>query len=428
MAYTGATTGYAAGEQTNTSPVDYALETTYNTAPGGTYQRLRITGESLAVQDGTSTPDEINDLPEDAETVLTSRSVSGSVNGALSYGTYDDFLAAILGNDWMAAPAAANAPIVVAAGNSVQISYGQSANSGQDALWSHTTAATAGNVFATWPATGIVRVTDAANKIDVFAAYQSIKTGGTTLLFAPGAFSSVYTAIANMGSSNAQTADLSVGATITLVDIVNAKLGKTFTFRKKLSGKFQHFTGCMISQVQIQLQKGQPPTVQIDVVGSDMAVSTVDISGSVKGATASPLMDTVVGFLGCTIFGSAPAGCVQSATITLARNNSGQDTGMGHVGACGVQLGSLKASMDIEYFFKDFTEFTAWQAGKKGAVSVSIKGADGYGYQFTLLNGRIFNPKNPISGKNATIVTTVSVTGNRLPNGGTVVINRIVPS
>lgn len=195
-----------------------------------------------------------------------------------------------------------------------------------------------------------------------------------------------------------------------------------------MAANWQVFSGLMVNQVQIQLQKGQVPTVQIDFIGSDMTVTTVDVSSAVNAAPSSPLMDVVGGFLGCSVFGKSPAGCIQSATITLARDGSGQDTGMGHVGACGIQFGALKPSMDIEYFFKDYTEFLAWQAAKKGVVSVGIKGADGYGYQFSVLNGRIFNPKNPISGKNATIVTTISVTGNPLPGGGTFAISRITPS
>jgi len=136
-------------------------------------------------------------------------------------------------------------------------------------------------------------------------------------------------------------------------------------------------------------------------------------------------MDVVNGFLGCTIFGATPSGCIRSATITLSRNGSGQDSGMGHVGACGIQPGSFQAAMEIQYFFKDYNEFHAWQAGLKGIVSIAVKGGDGKGYRFSLLNGRIFNPTNPISQKNSTLVTTVSVTGNPIPGGGTFSIARI---
>ncbi|MBM3096606.1 phage tail protein [Gluconobacter cerinus] len=398
MPYTGATAGYAAGEQTNTSKLDYALETTFNVAPGGAYQRLRMTGESLAVQDGVATPDEINDIPEDAETVLTSRSTRGSINGVVSYGTYDDLLAGVLGADW-----SASAKFTSTDASAIRLNSNLIINLGDD-----------GGFKASIPAAGIVHILDTTKAID-YSTHYSIDYGGHI----------------NIGSGffteyNWNDGTLTPGATLTVNGITNDKLGKTFTFRKALAGQWQHFTGNMVSQVQISLQQGQAPTIQIDVVGSDMKVSTVDVSGSVNAATSTAIMNTVDGFLGCKIFGTAPAGCIRSASITLSRNGNAQDTGMGHVGACGVQFGSLQARMEIQYFFKDYTQFLAWQAGQKGVVSVSIQDASGNGYEFMMLNGRIFNPTNPISQKNSTIVTTVSVTGNPLPGGGTFGIRRIV--
>ncbi|MDN7354344.1 phage tail tube protein [Acetobacter senegalensis] len=408
---TGATTGYAAGEQTNTSKLDYAQEVTYNTAPGGTYQRLRMTGESLAPQDSTSTPDEINDLPEVAETVLTGRSTSGSLNGVLSYGTYDDFLAGILGADW------SDAVAIVATGLTTSgFSYVKSnaVDGNRPNIISNDEPSR--QIVASWPNEGYVVISDTKNNLYGLYHYKKSGIQGNIIL--------------DLGILDGLSADgpADNGATVSYASIINSNLGKTYTIRKKLAGSWQVFSGNMVNQVQIQLQKGQVPTVQIDFLGSDMTVTTVDVSSAVNAATTSPLMDVVGGFLGCSVFGQSPAGCIQSATITLARDGSGQDTGMGHVGACGIQFGALKASMDIEYFFKDYTEFLAWQAGQKGQVSVSIKGSDGYGYQFSILNGRIFNPKNPISGKNATIVTTISVTGNPLPGGGTFAIARLTPT
>lgn len=396
---TGATTGYAAGEQTNTSPVDYTQEVTYNTPPSGNYQRLRLTGESLAAQDGTATPDEINDLPEAAETILTSRSTSGSVNGALSYGTYDDFLAGILGSDWAG-------PLVFTSTttNSVRPNFNMLIFPNDD-----------GKFVSSLPESGTFRIVSKSKGWD-YTGFYSVGNDGN--LHIGSDFFTKYNWNDGIVSD----------AVVTVNGIVNGKIGKTYTVRKKLAGQWQVYSGLMVNQVEIQLQKGQTPTIQIDFIGSDMTITSVDVSTAVNAVTGSPIMDVVSGFLGCSIFDKIPAGCIQSATITLARDGSSKDTGMGHVGACGVQFGALKASMDIEYFFKDYTEFLAWQAGQKGPVSVGIQGSDGYGYQFVLLNGRIFNPKNPISGKNATIVTTVSVTGNPLPGGGTFAIARITPS
>ena len=410
MPYTGATAGYAAGEQTNTSKLDYALETTFNVAPAGAYQRLRMTGESLAVQDGVATPDEINDIPEDAETVLTSRSTRGSINGVVSYGTYDDFVAGVLGADWAGSPSTSTA-----SGSTLKITAMDTVANGLDSLWAHNPDRGISGFFSNFIAGMTVTIVDSVSKTSYAGKILKVSDAADTLYFVAG----------SMGFP-AAGADLSDQAVVRSLSIANDKLGKTFTFRKALAGQWQHFTGNMVSQVQISLQQGQAPTIQIDVVGSDMKVSTVDVSGSVNAATSTAIMNTVDGFLGCKIFGTAPAGCIRSASITLSRNGNAQDTGMGHVGACGVQFGSLQARMEIQYFFKDYTQFLAWQAGQKGVVSVSIQDASGNGYEFMMLNGRIFNPTNPISQKNSTIVTTVSVTGNPLPGGGTFGIRRIV--
>ncbi len=170
---TGATTGYAAGEQTNTSPVDYAQEVTYNTPPGGTYQRLRMTGESLSVQDSTSAPDEINDLPEAAETVLTGRSTSGSLNGVLSYGTYDDFLAGILGADWFSATFTSTST------NTIRPNYNNPANKSGMIMINGTD----GGFVASLPNQGIVTVVDTAKGLNYSTFYYS--KSGTTLYIGP---------------------------------------------------------------------------------------------------------------------------------------------------------------------------------------------------------------------------------------------------
>lgn len=409
MAYTGATTGYAAGAETNTSAVDYALETTYNQAPTGDYQALRYTSFSLDVAETESQPDEINDIPEMAQSVLTGRTTSGSIGGILSVGTFEDLIAGVMGADWQ--------NVSIAIGNSfISLSPKDDGGAGGlPSIWAHSVPSGGQSVmlFADIPNAGIVRFLDSAAKIDFVVPYH--KVGGALLVLDPNYF-------AQTGSV---AHDLSSTGSIIVSGIINGKIGKTFTFREALSGKWKHFTGTAVNQVKISLQKGQAATVDIDLVGSDMAVSDTDIAASVTPRTATPLINTVEGFLGCKIFGNAPAGCIQSATITLSRDGSGQDTGMGHVGACGVRFGSFKAALEITYLFRDYQQFTDWQAGKTGPVTISVQGADGLGYQFAVLNGILRNPKSPISGKNQTVEVTVSVTANPVPGGGTFAISRI---
>lgn len=408
MAYTGGTNGYAAGAETNTSAVDYALETTYNQPPTGAYQALRYTDCSLAVNETESQPDEINDIPEMAQSVLTGRTAQGSISGILSVGTFEDMLAGVMGNDWV------NVNLVStgdASGTSTFMYQPDDNIGGNAGCWD--IVMTKNTVAALGiPQVGLLVLNDTnINANNVCIPYR---VKGNAILVPMGS-------IPNVSKDTVAKS----GATLTFNGITNGKIGKTFTFRKALSGKWDLYSGTMINQVQITLQKQQPATISIDLVGSDMAVSDTDNAASVTPRTTTPLIDTVEGFLGCSIFGKAPAGCIQSATITLSRDGSGQDTGMGHTGACGLRFGSFKATMEITYFFKDYQQFTDWKNGKIGPVSIGVQGSDGNGYQFTVLNGVIRNPKTPISGKNQTVVATVSITANPVPGGGTFSIARI---
>lgn len=399
--YTGPTTGYEAGAATNESAAAYAQEQVYNQPPTGAYQALRYTDISLAVNETDSQPDEINDVPEMAESVLTGRSTQGSLSGILSVGTFDDMLAGVMTADWQAQ----SRNIIISAGatppitGSVALKSAQ--HNGRDAI------ALPAADLASFPDAGFVRVVDKTQGIDSYFPYLHNNQDAGALEFAAGTlpFSDGYT--------------LPDGFAVYLADIQNGKIGKTWTFLEYLAGKWQIYSGTIVSQVQITLQKGQPATVSIDLVGSDMTTSDATIAGSVTPRTSTPLINTVEGFLGCNIFGSAPAGCIQSATITLSRDGSGQDDGMGHVGACGVRFGSFKAAMEITYLFRDYQQFTDWKNGKRGPVSVGLQGSDGLGYQFVVFNGVIRNPKTPVSGKNQTVVATVSITANPVPGGGT---------
>ncbi|WP_434603807.1 phage tail tube protein [Acetobacter oryzoeni] len=408
MANTGPTTGTSAGQDTNLSGVDYALEPVFGQAPSGLYTPLRYTSATLAPQDSESTPDEINGIPEVAQSVLTSQGTSGSIGGTLSFGTFEDMLAGIFGNDFVTGTVSGSSDSKTGYSYTLANSYtGELPNLGG------IDAASIATINA-WPKNGAVYIVDPDNGIANFFQYFKTSASGVIALQTKGALSAFLAANTNAGPN----------ARIYGPSLINGSMGKTFTFRKNLLGQWEHYTGTMINQVQIQLQQGQPATIDIDLLGSSMSLSSTNITSSVAARTTSPLIDTVDGFMGCTIFGAKPAGCIRSATITLSRDGSGQDYGMGHTGACGLRFGSFKAAMELEYFFKSYDQFTAWAANQSGLVSVGVQGSDGKGYQFAALNGIIRNPKTPISGKNQTVVATVSVTCNPQAGGGTFAIYR----
>lgn len=100
MAATGSTNNWAAAAQTNDAAISYAMETDYGVAPATAYQATRFTGENFRKQKTRQRPDEINGRVEASQAVTTQVAVSGTLSGALSFGTYDDFIAGIMRSDW----------------------------------------------------------------------------------------------------------------------------------------------------------------------------------------------------------------------------------------------------------------------------------------------------------------------------------------
>jgi hypothetical protein len=408
--YTGSTTGYAAGEQTNAGVITYIMESAYKVAQAGAAQDLRFTSETLAKSETTSSPDEINELAETSQTVVTQVSASGSISGAMSYGTYDDMLAAVMTEDWR--PAKVAIGIDSKATPAVTGSYAlkSATHNGNDVLL------TSADLSA-WPATGIIHLTDTVNGLDLYAKYIGINGG---LMLPAGTL--------NASDGTPLVADgtaMSDGTAIVLADIMNGTVYKTWSIQKKLGSQFQIYPGSMVSQAQISLQQGQVPTIQLDMQCANLLLSTAALTQTVTPRTTSLIMDTVGGFAGATIFGKAPSGCVRTATITLSRDGNAQDIGMGHADACGIRFGSFKAAGSLEYFFKDYTEFQKVQSGVTGPVTLSLKGEDGRGYVFVFINATLRNFKTPITGKNATVVVQCDIEANPSPGGLTFAIFRI---
>ncbi|WP_035377542.1 phage tail tube protein, partial [Acetobacter tropicalis] len=415
-AFTGATSGLAAGAQTNDTRMDFALETLYATPPTGNYQALRITGETFSRAQTTSRPQEINDLKQVSQSVVTQVQASGTISGALSSGTFDDLIGGVMGADWAGVPMGSIPPITASAAQLIQISYNQASNTGLDAIWAHDTSGAGLPIFKSWPNTGYVIISDPVNKVSLFAQYIGQANENSTLLFAKGAFASVYGLIGDKGSND--MLDLSAQTSVRPLDIFNSGLDKTFTIRKKLLGKFLHYPGSLITQVQIQLQQGQFGTISMDAICADEVKSDTDIASSVLAAPGGKVHNTVNNFLGATINGQAPAGCVTQFTCTLARDGNGNDYGNGHASACGVRTGQFTASGSIEFYFRTWDEYDAALAGTQGQIVVKSVDDSGNGYAFMFTNAALRNAKINTSETNQTVKASFDIEGNPTEDGG----------
>lgn len=91
--------------QTELSYVDEATWGVTPTSPAPTFQAIRMTGESLKITNESVVSDEIRPDRNVPDTILVGGDASGGIDGELSYGTFDDFIASVLYSTWTGSPA-----------------------------------------------------------------------------------------------------------------------------------------------------------------------------------------------------------------------------------------------------------------------------------------------------------------------------------
>jgi hypothetical protein len=97
------TTGYQAGVESSFAQIAYMQETAWGVLPGSPQlQAIRYTGESLSGSKTRTRPNEIRIDRQASAAVTTEETAGGGINFALSYGTFDDILSGVMGNDWAA--------------------------------------------------------------------------------------------------------------------------------------------------------------------------------------------------------------------------------------------------------------------------------------------------------------------------------------
>jgi len=205
----------------------------------------------------------------------------------------------------------------------------------------------------------------------------------------------------------------------------NGAVVKTWTLIEKLNGKWIVRPGSFCTQAQITFAQGGFSAVAFDYTIKGQSIADADPATAYTAAPTGRIFDTVGNFVGVTIQGKAPAGCVRQVQITLNRNGSGSDYGMGHADACGIRPGEILATGQLQFFFKTWDEYQLYAAGTQGPIAITVKDAAGNSYVFTFLNAALRNPQINAGSKNTTIVATFDISGNPLAAGGTFKIDRI---
>lgn len=206
--------------------------------------------------------------------------------------------------------------------------------------------------------------------------------------------------------------------------VANGKIVKTWTLIEKLGAEWFVRPGSFCTRVQLTFTQGSFSQVAFDFSCADQTVSAADPAQSYLNAPSGTVLDTVQNFEGVQIDGATPEGCIRSIQITLTRNGADSDYGTGHTGACGIRVGEMLATGQLQIFFKTYDLYQRYVAGKGGPIALTVGDGSGAKYVFTFLNATLQNPQINAGSKNTSVIATFDIEGNPQAGGGTFRIDR----
>jgi hypothetical protein len=397
-----ATSGYQAGTEANAAALSYGVEATWGTAPATMFQAIRFMSETLGQDKTRARPGEIPGNREVLAAVTTQQGASGGINFAFSYGTYDDLLSVLLGNDWGTA---------------------------------QTIAGVAGDITITnLTSTTATLSSTTANKFQNIALGQWIRTFGFTnaanndfwRVTARASNVSMTLTKANTGAAPVTETPGTTLAQVRAQTIQNGKQFKSLYFQKKLApALWLQYPGLFISGATLSGGVGQFLQGSFTTLAQQELSATADAStGGITAAPTGRVHDPVTGWRGAFIADAPIGATLQKFSLSIQNTGAAGEFGMGSPSMQGILQGSMEVTGTFDVFFRDFTLYAKYQAETSGAFEIITADAAGNAYAITVLNANIF-AKIPVAGPNQGVMASFTVEGNPQAGGGTIQIDKL---
>lgn len=359
--------------------VSFAEETTFGVKPGGTYKDLRITGESLRQDTGTSTSAEIRDDRQTPDVIRTDVDAVGDINFELSHGTFDDFFAAVLQSSGF------SSPVVFGPATTVDAAAGD--NSFNDS----------GSGFA-------------------FAADQWIEVSGFVATANNGFFKIVSQTSAKIVVSGGTLSTEAAGASVTLTQgaqIVNGVDQKSFSIEKEytdLSSVFELLVGLTIDQFNLSVTSDAIITGSFAFMGKSASSETATDSSSKTAAPTTEVMnaiDNVVAVLeGLANFN------VTAFSIGLT-NNLRTRQQVATLGAISIGAGKVEISGTLQAYFETSAILDKYLNFDNSSLVLILKDDAGNAYVIDFPAVKYTSGQRVAGGQNSDIIADLAWTAFR---------------
>ena len=392
-------TGFNAGIDSSDVIVRYGEEVTWDTVPAVAFQEIRLTGESLSEEKTRARPEEIKADGFVSDAITTQVVASGGINFALSYGTYDDLLAALINGTFssdLAIQSVATTGIITATTTLANLT-GPGFSTNDTGLFDSVTAGqwirVSGFTAGSGANNGLYRVT-AVDTVNDEVQVSATAGNGPNLV-----------------------ADASTAAEVNIQGsyVRNGTDFRSFALEKQLAANlFLLYSGAYIADGNLNAQVGGflEGTFNFLAASETNATSTAG-TGPATAAPTGLVIDTVAGFQQLEFDDTPASEVIQGVNWTVTKNNARAQYGLGTGDAQGMARGTIDVTGTVSIYFLNFNLYQDYKNETKKIVSFAAVDDTGAGYVFTIPGAKLLNPTIVAGGPDTDIVSDFDLEGNR---------------
>jgi len=362
----------------NSVALRLVVEGTYGTSPGGAFEEVRFTSESLAKTTGTTTSAEIRSDRQITDVVRVSDGVDGAIEGELSY-------------SGLATASSAQDELMEAALMSAAWSAAQT-NTGS---WTISGSNITGTGVGTSLAVGDwVRVKNSATLIGYFFV-TAASANSITVTPTP---------------TGAAATEVERGAVIT-----NGTTERSFTIERQhtdVASTFELYTGVKVNSMTLNVAAGSISRYTFALLGQDEVSAAATAASSTTAHTTNPIMNGVDNVYAVRENHVSLGTIVRSFSLSVANNHFARQA-VGALGPVSMGSGSCVVTGTLSVYFENNTLLDKFRNWTTTNLSFILQDSAGNAYCFHVPECKITLGRATTPGLNQDITAELSFQGYR---------------
>lgn len=373
--------------------LSFQEESTYGVNPGGTFQELRLTSESLSTVTDTTTSTELR--PDRQVTCLIRNGirVNGGFDFELSYASFDVLLAALL----FSADFPVETELLGVNGNTEVVITASSGNIQAVGVF------TSSSLVGKW-----LELSNFSNAANNTLVKVLSKTDNDNIVVAGLAALADETRAADGAGANGK---IDLGS-----QIENGTNQRSFTFEKHFTDvtQFAVFLGCVIASFSLNMSADQVITGSFGILGKteNPLAGTTSGGGQTAANTNKPMnaIDNVLGVIEGTPAVNANNEFFPTAFSLSMDNNLRERLVIGELGPQSIGAGKVAVSGTMQAFFNSQAAADKYLNDTETAISAIFSDNAGNRYVIDLPRVKFSNGQKVAGGENSDILLDMAFT------------------